>query len=374
MIIGNALQVKEYGKYERKFKEIDPHRVLNLNKTGIEPLAPDEIFVSVRDTIDTYISNYGRLLTVSDGAYSLVNGQYDDGHLLYSDVPVCMLKDGKWSIERVSGYADRIVVDTFLINDDIVYNTAVWHKGNNTMDNYYKNLYPMTLDQHCMLLLHYDETGDDSENTIHWFINDRFFKPGCWDEYLYMPTVRNVAYHGTLEFSSESLHREKAYKTWLNMWHRIGKTARYKDVTICDEWRSYSNFRDWYHTHFYQIPGEEMAIDKDILCKGNTVYAPEHCVFVPQCINNLLVLDTAGKNKKRPLPKGVYKSGTKYRAMVSIDDKEITIGRYATQEEAFASYKNAKETEIKRLANKYREWLPQNLYNALYRWEIEPFS
>lgn len=30
-----------------------------------------------------------------------------------------------------------------------------------------------------------------------------------------------------------------------------------------------------------------MALDKDILNKGNKVYCPENCIFVPRRINNL---------------------------------------------------------------------------------------
>ena len=47
------------------------------------------------------------------------------------------------------------------------------------------------------------------------------------------------------------------------------------------------------------------------------------------------------------------------------------IGRYDTIEEAFLNYKQFKENNIKQTADKYKDLIPQKLYEALYKYEVE---
>jgi hypothetical protein len=51
-----------------------------------------------------------------------------------------------------------------------------------------------------------------------------------------------------------------------------------------------------------------MALDKDILYKGNKIYSPDTCVFVPQEINALFVKNDANRGD---LPIGVFYTLTK---------------------------------------------------------------
>ena len=66
-------------------------------------------------------------------------------------------------------------------------------------------------------------------------------------------------------------------------------------------------------------------------------------------------------NKNKP-----YQAHIKYK-----DDKNHTfLGSFETVEEAFNCYKKAKENEIKRMADYYKDKIPNKLYNALYNWEV----
>lgn len=59
----------------------------------------------------------------------------------------------------------------------------------------------------------------------------------------------------------------------------------YKDCSVVKDWHNFQNFAKWYDENYYEIGEEMMHLDKDILVKGNKVYSPETCVFVPQSIN-----------------------------------------------------------------------------------------
>ncbi len=102
------------------------------------------------------------------------------------------------------------------------------------------------------------------------------------------------------------------YSAWTGMLER-GYSAKekeryptYKDVTVCEEWHLFSNFKSWME----QQPFEGMRLDKDLLVKGNKEYNPSTCVFVPNRVNTVLV-DSGAVRGVYPL--GVYyKQKTKY--------------------------------------------------------------
>lgn len=117
-----------------------------------------------------------------------------------------------------------------------------------------------------------------------------------------------------------------------------------------------------------------MCLDKDILVKGNKIYSPETCVFVPERINTLFIKKD---NDRGVIPVGVRRVGNKYRARcnyIAIDNKNKRkeLGTFDTPEDAFyKGYKLFKEDYIKEMAERYKDKIPENIYKALYRYEVE---
>ena len=161
----------------------------------------------------------------------------------------------------------------------------------------------------------------------------------------------------------------KQYIRWHKMMQRCyGNENRptYKDVFVCDEWHCFQNFAKWYDENYYEIDGENIELDKDILFKGNKIYSLETCVFVPQCINLLFRHADRGE-----CPIGVEKDKRKniikhYRVVFF-----QFVKYYLTPEEAFESYKEHKEMYIKEVADKYKKYIPEKLYNAMYNYQVE---
>ena len=152
------------------------------------------------------------------------------------------------------------------------------------------------------------------------------------------------------------------------------KEPTYKDCTVCKEWLNYSNFKKWYDDNYYEIDGERMALDKDILVKGNKTYSPETCVFVPQNINKLFIKSNKARGK---YPIGVYKpnNANKYQVCCNIfnngKSKLKNLGYYNTIDDAFNAYKEFKEANIKQIADYYKEKIPNKLYEAMYNYKVE---
>ncbi len=59
----------------------------------------------------------------------------------------------------------------------------------------------------------------------------------------------------------------------------------YIGCSVASEWHNFQNFAKWYDENY--IEGYEL--DKDILIKGNKLYSPDTCVFVPPYINTLFI-------------------------------------------------------------------------------------
>lgn len=75
-----------------------------------------------------------------------------------------------------------------------------------------------------------------------------------------------------------------------------------------------------------------------------------------------------GNYKNNNIPQGItyIKKNNKYVSRLNIDGKLKHLGTFDTLEEAQYVYEGAKENEIKRVADAYKDRIPQKLYNAMH--------
>lgn len=194
----------------------------------------------------------------------------------------------------------------------------------------------------------------------------------------YERRVYGVGYIGEGDYKvSENGKATNQYIVWHNMLKRCydvklhEKYPTYTNCTVCDEWLNFQNFALWYDENYYEIPGEQIALDKDILTKGNKIYSPKTCVFVPQNIN-LLFVKSDNTRGKYLIGVHYHKQKKKYQARCSLGTgRQKHLGLYDTPEEAFKAYKEFKEALIKKIANDYMELIPFNLYKAMIKYEVD---
>lgn len=166
----------------------------------------------------------------------------------------------------------------------------------------------------------------------------------------------------------------RAYQVWINMLKRCYdekkwvKHPTYKGCSVCDEWIEFPAFKIWYENN--SVNGYDL--DKDIIVKGNKVYCPERCCFVPPRINGLIVRNGA-KRGDYPIGVSFEKESGKFTASINRHGKISRIGRYNSIEDAFSAYKNAKEAYIKEVAQDYfdRGLITERVKDALFRYEVE---
>lgn len=173
--------------------------------------------------------------------------------------------------------------------------------------------------------------------------------------------------------------KDPANKKWREMIRRcydkkyFGEKSTYKGCFVCEEWLNYETFKKWFYDpkNGYR---DGYQLDKDIILKGNKIYSPYTCCFVPGEINTLIINNRAARGK---YPLGVSLSGRKFIARINITNNGVIerrkIGSFCTPEEAFLAYKTEKEKHIKKFATSYYRdgKITQQVFEALMRFEIE---
>ena len=193
----------------------------------------------------------------------------------------------------------------------------------------------------------------------------------------------SVGYLGEGKYKAyENGKQTKCYQTWYEMLKRCydpkyhEKEPAYINCKVCKEWHNFQNFAEWYYENYYEIKGQRMHLDKDILNKGNKIYSPENCVFAPQRINTLFIRCDKVRGE---YPVGVYydKQHEKFRAQCKIYDYEENksktrfLGYYDEPEKAFQVYKEFKEKYIKEVADCFKDLIPDKLYKAMYEYKVD---
>ena len=166
--------------------------------------------------------------------------------------------------------------------------------------------------------------------------------------------------------------RCKQRELWVRMLDRCYSKGKnkptYEGCSVSENFKYYPFFKEWCEKQIgFDVKG--FALDKDILVKGNKVYSEDACVFVPQEINNILTYKKS-TNKGLSASVALQKSG---RYSVSFRKDRITqnLGRFDTPEEAFQAYKQAKESYIKEVAEKWKGDIDPRVYEALMNWTVE---
>ena len=197
----------------------------------------------------------------------------------------------------------------------------------------------------------------------------------------YEPRTFGMGYLGEGKYKTkENGKLTDKYDIWHNMLTRCydpkyqERYPSYKGCEVEDYLLNFQHMGEWIKENYYEIPGEKMCLDKDILCKGNKVYSRETCIFVPQRINNLFIKSDKTRGDW-PIGTTPNSSGNYIAQCWDGNGKQIRLGTYLTKEEAFQVYKEYKENLIKETIDSYEGKIPEPFYSrlreAMYNYKVE---
>lgn len=230
-----------------------------------------------------------------------------------------------------------------------------------------------------MKIVEYNNATDilvEFDNNYQVRTNYNHFKKGDIGN-PYDKSVRGMGYLGEGNYVTKvNGVKTKEYLCWTSILSRcynpeLHKTrSSYEDCLMCEEWLNFQNFSEWFNRNYYTVGEFKMEIDKDILVKGNKIYSSETCIFVPQFINSLF---TKSNKTRGQYPIGVTfnKSQQKFIAQINIESVKKQVGIFDNELDAFYTYKKAKEDYIKSVAEKYKDQIPEKLYLAMLKYEVE---
>lgn len=174
--------------------------------------------------------------------------------------------------------------------------------------------------------------------------------------------------------------KDKNYSTWQRMLERCYETKcqskypTYIGCTVSENFKYLEYFSKWCVNQIgfdsKDEKGRPFQLDKDILLKGNKVYSEDTCCFVPAEINTLFTKSNKSRGKYL-IGVSYVKHLGKYVAYIRAYEKSNYLGVFSTEAEAFYAYKQAKESRVKDLANKWKDEIDPRAYNALMNYEVE---
>ena len=197
----------------------------------------------------------------------------------------------------------------------------------------------------------------------------------------YEPRVYGVGYLGEGKYKTrENGKQTEEYRIWYNMLMRCydpkiyEKYPTYKGCAVEEYLLKFQHMGEWIEENYYEVPGEKMCLDKDILHKGNKIYSRETCIFVPERINTLFVKCNKSRGKD-PIGVSPRPSGNYLAYCNNGYGKQIPLGTYSTKEEAFKVYKECKEKIIKETIDLYEGIIAEPYYSrlkkAMYNYKVE---
>ena len=323
-----------------------------------------EVFVRVPGTENYWISNYGRGVNNHRNPNKNKFYEHKQGqcHLTIYEVlrPSRSVK-GKTKDEmeveiwKRETSPEELVVKSFL--KQYRGRFKVWHKNGDFADNWYKNL----------IYVSDKDFRNLKAGKIIWQ------ELGYEQEYIeYVNNAKNQAMTAYGSISSRCKGENNSDSA-----HKCYDTAE-----MCQEWKDNPQlFIKQYLELYYEVPGESMAVDKDLFGNGSKVYSPETICILPQGINTLLANCKKhykdGETPDNVLPLGVRYNGkiNKYYSEITYWGTEdaITLPYRDTIEEAFADYKKFKECDIAITVSKYRDKIPEYIYEKLLTVRVEPY-
>lgn len=189
-----------------------------------------------------------------------------------------------------------------------------------------------------------------------------------------LPLIFGKGYYGDSSITNTMSieRRKKAYESWYSMFKRCYSDQlheaypTYLQCEVSPIWYNFQNFAKFFLENYKS----NWELDKDLILKGNLIYGPQTCVYLPRSINGYI---KTNKVRRGNYAIGVSLSylGDSFEARCrDFEGKQINLGKYSSEADAFYAYKAFKESVIKQKAIAYKDDLNPKAFNALMKFGV----
>ncbi len=185
-------------------------------------------------------------------------------------------------------------------------------------------------------------------------------------------SMRGIGYLGIGKYKAYINGKQtESYSIWSGMFIRCYdpkyhiKRPTYIGCQVHPEWHDYQAFAKWFENNYKQ----GYVLDKDILFKDNKIYSSQTCEFIPHEINSLFIKSNSIRGLY-PIGVSLDKKSGKFKAYIKKYGKLIHLGFFDNPEDAFNKYKIEKELHAKEIANKFKNNISNELYNAICNYKV----
>ena len=173
----------------------------------------------------------------------------------------------------------------------------------------------------------------------------------------------------------KKLNNKEKSSRYFNMKARCGKeyqdrNPRYYGTYMCDEWLDDKHaFFKWLDENYYEVDGEQMEIDKDILRHGNKQYHQELSLIVPHSVNSFYENIEVGKTNI------IYiKRLNKYSVKVLDMGEPIVFDDLDTYNKALDLYCTIKQGILVNKAKSLQDQIPDKVYQAMMNTDVKAIN
>lgn len=168
-----------------------------------------------------------------------------------------------------------------------------------------------------------------------------------------------------------------------NAWNSILQDVSKGMADICEEWKEFYCFREWYKKHDYYIEGDRIFLTTKVF-SDNFYYSPDTCVFASRKITQFIMPEIYGDplydEDGIELPLGIAyrkdKRNPKWRGHYVANSTDLVTGNkistvFGNKKDAIDNLKKVKNEGAKILAEQYKPYITEKFYNYLkyeYEW------
>lgn len=166
----------------------------------------------------------------------------------------------------------------------------------------------------------------------------------------YQPTLHDIGIVGEVKVRVDG-KLLASYVAWTSLLERCYRRGGIKE-RVCEEWLYFPNFMEWFDEN---VP-EGWFVDKDYKYLGNCYYSPSTCTPLPCELNSLLAksIEAKGFTPTR---------GGGFDSRVRVGRNKTVRKTFKTKKEALRFYINNKCKYIEELRVKYRDRVPDYVFD-----------